>query len=74
MATKAMTPDRVEFPATVLSGGKVTLPINLRKALGTSAGTKLRFVFDGKTIRVMVKSPQPAPDSKNTSTGRSDVK
>lgn len=53
-----------EFPATVFSGGRITVPATLRKLLGATEGIKLRFVADGKTIGVVVKNPHlPVQDS-----------
>ena len=53
-----------EFPATVFSGGRLTVPATLRKLLGATEGTKPRFGADGKTIRVVVKNPHlPVQDS-----------
>ena len=58
--TEAAPTIQAEFPATVFSGGRLTIPASLRKLLGVSPGTKLKFVADGKTIRVVIKSTQQA--------------
>ena len=53
-----------EFPATVFSGSRITVPATLRKLLGATEGIKLRFVADENTIRVVVKNPHlPMQDS-----------
>ena len=53
-----------ESPATVFSGGRLAVPATLRRLLGATEGTKLRFVADENTIRVVVKNPRlPVQDS-----------
>ena len=64
MKTESQLTVLAEFPATVFSGGRITVPATLRKLLGATEGTKLRFVADGKTIRVVVKNLHlPVQDS-----------
>lgn len=39
--------------AKVMSKGQVTIPKNVRKALGVEVGDRVTFVVDGSNIRVM---------------------
>ena len=47
----------IEVEATVTSKGQVTLPVALREHLGITAGTKVKFISDGKGIRFEAQKP-----------------
>ena len=42
-----------ELAATVSSKGQVVIPVDVRKKLGLSQGSLLRFVLDGDSVRLM---------------------
>ena len=39
--------------AKVMAKGQVTIPIDVRKALGISIGDRISFVVDGNSVRIM---------------------
>jgi AbrB family looped-hinge helix DNA binding protein len=43
----------VELAATVFSKGQVVIPGDVRRALGLTQGSVLRFVVDGDSVRLL---------------------
>lgn len=43
------------YTSTVTTKGQVTLPVNFRKALNISPGSKVNFVFDQRKKEVVIK-------------------
>lgn len=60
-----------EHAATVSSKGQVVIPSDVRRKLGLTQGSVLRFVVDGDSVRLLaaggdirkLKGRLPAPDS-----------
>ena len=44
---------RAEYAATVSSKGQVVIPSDVRRKLGLSQGSVLRFVVDGDSVRLL---------------------
>ena len=53
MATATKPVPKQQITAKVTSKGQVTIPIEVRKALGVKAGDKLRFVAEDGGFRVV---------------------
>jgi AbrB family looped-hinge helix DNA binding protein len=53
MATASKAPPSQMIRATVTSKGQVTIPVEVRKALGVKAGDKLRFELHENGFRVV---------------------
>jgi AbrB family looped-hinge helix DNA binding protein len=46
-------PDPVELAATVSSKGQVVIPSDVRRLLGLTQGSLLRFVVEGDSVRLL---------------------
>lgn len=52
----------MEIPATVTSKGQITIPIEVRKALGLAAGSRVVFrMVDGSTVIQAENATETAP-------------